>query len=128
MNLNMIKAERSKSSLDWLKWLLAVLITILLGIMNYYFSDKFPALQVVVSLIAFITVVGLISFTDKGKKFWRFTKESRIELRKVVWATRKETIQSTITVMVVVIVMALFLWGIDSILLWGIKFFTGQIK
>ena len=55
-----------------------------------------------------------------------FAKESKIELRKVVWPTSQETIQQTIIVVAVVVLTALFLWGIDSILLWGVRFFTGQ--
>ena len=128
MSLNIVKSEQVKSPLDWLKWLLVLLVVAALGAADYYFADQSATLRVIWSLVAFIVALTLISFTDKGKRFWRFAQAARIELRKVVWPTRKETIQSTITVVVVVVVMALFLWGIDSILLWGVKFFTGQIK
>jgi preprotein translocase subunit SecE len=64
-------------------------------------------------------------FTAPGKAFFAFAGESRDEARKVVWPTRKETIQTTGIVMLFVFVMALFLWIVDSTLLWVIKLVMG---
>lgn len=125
MALN-IKSEQIKSPRDKVVWLFVLLLIAALAVANYYFSDQSAPLRMTWSLLALIVTLGLASFTEKGKRFWIFAKESKIELRKVVWPTRQETIRWTIMIVVVVVVMALFLWGVDSILLWGVRFFTGQ--
>jgi len=125
MTLN-IKTEQAKSPWDRAIWLFVLLLIAALAVANYYFADQSAPLRMTWSLLALILTLGLASFTEKGKRFWIFAKDSKIELRKVVWPTRQETIQSTIIIVVVVVAMALFLWGIDSVLLWGVRFFTGQ--
>jgi preprotein translocase subunit SecE len=61
-----------------------------------------------------------------GKRFFSFAIDARDEAKKVVWPTRKETIQMTGVVMAFVVVMALFLWAVDGILLWLVKLAMGQ--
>ena len=61
----------------------------------------------------------------KLQHLWRFLQETRGELRKVVWPTRRETVQTTLIVIVMALVSSLFLWGVDSMMLWIIKFLTG---
>nr|WP_281271081.1 preprotein translocase subunit SecE [Orbus hercynius] len=62
--------------------------------------------------------------TNKGKSFITFAKESRMEVRKVVWPTRKETIQTTLLIAVITIVVGLCLWGLDTFFFWGISKLT----
>ncbi|MDF7666951.1 preprotein translocase subunit SecE [Orbaceae bacterium ESL0727] len=52
--------------------------------------------------------------TQKGKAFFTFAKESRAELRKVVWPTRKETVQTTLLVAAITVIVGTALWGMDS--------------
>ncbi len=58
----------------------------------------------------------MAALTKKGKNAIDFARESRMEVRKVVWPTRQETIQTTLIVLAVCIVMALALWGVDGIM------------
>jgi preprotein translocase subunit SecE len=60
-----------------------------------------------------------------GKAAWEFRREAIIEVRKVVWPTRKETVQTTMVVLVVVIIMAILLWALDSMLAWAVRYLTG---
>jgi preprotein translocase subunit SecE len=64
--------------------------------------------------------------TQKGRWVVEFFRDSRMELRKVVWPTREEITQTTLVVVVMVIVLALILWGMDGILVWLIGWLTGQ--
>jgi preprotein translocase subunit SecE len=67
-------------------------------------------------LIVFAAIGGgaLVSLQSyQGKEFWQFVQSSRVELRKVVWPNRQETLQVTIVVFVMVIVMGLFFWALD---------------
>ena len=77
-----------------------------------------------------LVVLGLVAAfvalqTVKGKAFWSLLKEARIEIRKVVWPNRTETTQTTLIVVAVVLVMALILWGLDTLLGWIISQFIG---
>ena len=58
--------------------------------------------------------------TTQGKQVFLFAKEAKIELEKVVWPTRQETIQTTSIVMIMVTVTGFILWGIDSGMMWAI--------
>ena len=49
-----------------------------------------------------------------------------VELRKVVWPTRQETIQTTLIVVAMVVVAALILWGLDKVFFWLVAWLTGQ--
>jgi preprotein translocase subunit SecE len=73
-------------------------------------------------------VGGFVVFwtSTPGKEFYAFAQESIAETRKVVWPTRKETLQTTAIVFVFVVVMALFLWIVDASLLWMVKKLMGQ--
>ena len=91
----------------------------------YYFEDQATWVRVIALLVA-IGISGLIALqTAAGKAAWVFRREAIIEVRKVVWPTRKETIQTTMVVLVVVIIMALLLWVLDMFLAWAVRFLTG---
>ena len=62
----------------------------------------------------------------KIQQLWNFLGETRAELRKVVWPTRPETLQTTLVVIVMVLIASLLLWGVDSLVLWVIKSLLGQ--
>ena len=59
--------------------------------------------------------------TEKGRLAWDFVKESRTELRKVVWPTRRETMQTTGIVLAVVTLVAIVLWLFDGAFGWAIR-------
>ena len=65
------------------------------------------------------------STTERGGALWQLLKGSRTEIRKVVWPTRQETTQTTLIVVVFVFIMALILWGIDSVLGWLVGMVIG---
>ena len=62
--------------------------------------------------------------TTTGKQVYQFAQESKIELLKVVWPTRQETIQTTTIVIVMVTLTGFILWGIDSMMMWAIAKIT----
>lgn len=110
---------------DGLKWAL-ILVLIGGGIWaNFHFEEQVAwALRLAGGIVVFLAAFAVFLSTEKGAEFWGFAKESRMELRKVVWPTRPETIQSTVVVAVMVVVMSLLLWGVDSVLMWIVSFFT----
>lgn len=64
--------------------------------------------------------------SEKGREVWRFAKESAVEIRKVVWPTRRETLQTTGAVAVFVAVGSFFLWMVDTFFLWGVRHLMGS--
>ncbi|MHB0918259.1 MAG: preprotein translocase subunit SecE [Thiobacillus sp.] len=111
---------------DKLKLLVAVMLVIS-GVAGFYFLADAPTVVRVLSVIVGVVLAGVVAgMSAPGKQFFRFTLEARDEAKKVVWPTRKETIQMTGVVMAFVVVMALFLWAVDSILMWLVKLAMGQ--
>ena len=69
--------------------------------------------------------IGLFMVTERGRTLWKFIQGSRVEIRKVVWPTRQETLQTALTVMVFALILGLFFWGLDFFLLWITRLLTG---
>lgn len=115
-----------EDKMEGLKWTLIVLLLVGGVWANSHFEEHVAwALRFTVGIILLLGLFALFLATEKGKAFWSFAKESRIELRKVVWPTRQETIQSTVVVAVMVLLMSLVLWAVDSLLMVAVGFFTG---
>lgn len=111
---------------DWLKWMAAFLLLISGLIANYYYNSQPWALRLLGWLFLLGIIATIVLQTYQGKQAVIFARESRIELRKVFWPTRQETMQTTLFVAIMVVVLALFLWGIDGMLMWLIGWLTGQ--
>jgi preprotein translocase subunit SecE len=92
----------------------------------YWFSEQSMLVRVVGVLAAAGIAVTIALQTASGRNLWAFSQDVRSEVRKVVWPTRTETIQTTLVVLMMVIVMAIILWAFDALLLWGVKSLTGQ--
>jgi preprotein translocase subunit SecE len=112
--------------LDKIKLLIAVLLVVA-GVAGFYLLPDLPALvRVLMVLGGLVAAAAVAFFTVPGKAFFVFAGESRDEARKVVWPTRKETMQTTGVVLAFVFVMAVFLWIVDSSLLWIVRLALGQ--
>ena len=119
------KVETQASKLDGLKWLVVVALVAAGVVGNSMFANE-SLLYRVLALVALAIVAGLIALqTAKGKAFFQLFKEAKNEIRKVVWPTRQETLQTTGIVVVAVLIIGLLLWGLDSLLGWIISGFIG---
>ena len=115
----------NSNSLDWLLWL--VVIGLLGGGVygNWYYGDESLLLRVV-ALLAIAVVAALIAVrTERGSNTWTLIKESRSEVRRVVWPSNQETSQTTLVVLVLVLIFALILWGLDTLLGWVVSSVIG---
>ncbi|MCZ2722526.1 preprotein translocase subunit SecE [Marinomonas sp. 15G1-11] len=114
-------AEAPESRGDVFKWFF-VLLLVTVGIVgNNYFSAE-SLLYRLIAILALAGVAGFVALsTVKGKAFSVMAREAKTEIRRVVWPTRQETIQTTLIVLAVVIFMSLVLWGIDSFLGWVVS-------
>ncbi|MEE3279006.1 MAG: preprotein translocase subunit SecE [Pseudomonadota bacterium] len=93
---------------------------------NWYYSDEINVLIRALALVVVAVFAGFIGIqTEKGKSLWTTAREARSEIRRVVWPTRQETIQTTAIVILLMIVFSLILWGLDSFLSWLVKSIIG---
>jgi preprotein translocase subunit SecE len=111
---------------DKAKLTIAILIAIA-GVVGYYvLANEATWLRWLAVVGSLVLAAVVVAFSRYGTEFRRFVELSRIELRKVVWPTRQETLQTTVVVFVFVAVAGLFFWALDWILAMATKFLTGQ--
>ena len=107
---------------------IAVAVALLVaGITAFYYWSESLMIVRVASVIAG-AVAGVVVFwtSAPGKEFFAYAQESIEETKRVVWPTRKETLQTTMVVFGFVVVMAIFLWGVDAVLLWAVRSLMGR--
>jgi preprotein translocase subunit SecE len=120
-----VKPESQSSIANTLKLILSS-IFVIAGLAGFYmFEEKSVLLGVILLLAAIAVAVGIALYTDQGRRVWGFIKEAQIEVKKVVWPTRDETVKTTLAVVAVVVVVAVFLWLLDMFLGWSLQAFTG---
>ncbi|NNJ95773.1 MAG: preprotein translocase subunit SecE [Gammaproteobacteria bacterium] len=121
------KTETEVSNkLDTFKLVIAIAV-LLVGIGGFYYYADASLLYRVLGLVALaIVAVGIALTTGTGRAIVSFGHEARAEVRKVVWPTRQETVQTTLMVVVAVIILGIFLWLIDMMLLKAVQMLTGQ--
>jgi preprotein translocase subunit SecE len=115
------KAEQTTSGFDTLK-LMATLAILIAGVVGfYYFEDESQLLRVLGMLAIAAFALFIASTTDVGRRSQAFVKDARVEVRKVVWPTRQETLQTTLAVLIMVVIVAIMLWLIDLALGTGVN-------
>lgn len=118
--------ETQSSPLDVVLLLLSLALLVG-GIVAFYYFEAYPDWQRWASVLVAAGLAVVIALQSQmGKSAAAFVRGSQIELRKVVWPTKPETTQTTIAILIVVLLLGLALWGLDSALLLGTKFLTGQ--
>ena len=89
-------------------------------ILFYYFSD-IRLFYRVLGMISVLILSGYIGYqSDFGKLVYSYLTDSKLELKKVTWPTKQETTQTTLGVIVVVIIVGILLWLFDMLLSWAI--------
>lgn len=118
------KGVKSKG-LNTALWIVAIVLLAVAAVGNAYFASHFSAaIRVVLMVLLVVGAVGIAALTNQGHKAIGFAKESRTELRKIIWPTRPEATQTTLIVLAMCVVVSLVLWGIDSLIVALITFLT----
>ena len=95
--------------------LLIALLFVVSGIAGFYYLHESAAVLQVLSVLAGLLLGGLVAWSSgPGRRFFAFGGDSVAESKRVVWPTRKETVQTTGVVILFAITMALFLWAVDA--------------
>jgi preprotein translocase subunit SecE len=125
-NVRTINQNEAVSRFDALKWTVVSLILIGGIVANTHFDQVAWAIRAAAGIVLIVLAVLLAAQTEKGQLVWTFMKGARVEMRKVVWPTRQETIQTTLVVVAMVVVAALILWGLDTLFFSLVGWLTGQ--
>jgi preprotein translocase subunit SecE len=101
--------------------LAAAVLVLAAGIYGFYaLGDSSKALRVVGLVVALLASIGIAAMTAQGRMARGYLIESQFELRKVVWPTRQEATQTTLVILLVVLIISVILWLIDMLLGWAI--------
>ena len=119
------KAEVQTNTADTIK-LVGAGALVLLGLVAFYY---FEGQSLLLRVVGLLVIAGLASFivyqTDLGKRIVGFFRDARTEVRKVVWPSRAETTQTTVTVFIIVVIVGIFLWLFDMLLAYLFRAVTG---
>jgi preprotein translocase subunit SecE len=120
------QVQENATALDALK-LAAGVVILAAGIAGFYLLSDLPIWLRWIMVLASLIAGALVSLQSyQGKTFWQFVQSSRVELRKVVWPSTQETWQVTLVVFVMIVVLGLFFWGVDTLLGFLTKWLTGR--
>ncbi|QCU89396.1 preprotein translocase subunit SecE [Thiomicrorhabdus sediminis] len=121
-----IENQESSSSLDTVKILLSLAVLIGSVVGYYVFQEMHPVVRVLGVVAGAAISMFILYQTSVGKSWFQYLTLAKREVRQVVWPTRPETVQMTLIVFVVVILIGIFLWLVDMFFLWAVKLLTGQ--
>lgn len=125
MSVNVESQNRNKGK-NIALWGLVFILLAATVVGNSVFAEKSLLIRVVAVVIAFAAAAVTALQTLQGKALLAFSRESIKEVRKVVWPTRQETIQTTLIIFAFTVVMGLFLFLIDGALIWLVELITGM--
>ena len=106
--------------MDKLKLAGAALVVIAGIAVFYVFDDVSVLLRAGIFILGLIAGAGVAFTSTPGRNAWQFAVGTKAEIRRVVWPTRRETIQGTMVVIVLVILIGLYLWLLDVLSLWAV--------
>jgi len=119
------KIEVQESRSDTVK-IGAAVVVLVAGIYGFYhFADESLLYRVLGLLAVGVMALAIAYQSAVGRRAWSFVQDSRTEVRKVVWPTRNETVQTTLIVILLVVLVCVILWALDSFLGWGFRVLTG---
>lgn len=111
--------------LNFAKWSLSIGLLFSAIVMHYQFEQAMFSQRLIGWLMMALVILALLATTVEGKLFLAFARQSQIELKKVFWPTKQETSSTTLIVLVMVLVMGIILWLIDTLFLWIVGLLTG---
>lgn len=118
------KEKNTASTLDRVLWVLVFGIVVFGIWANGFYRDDIAIVFRALGLIALALIAGYILFqTERGRNLWILIRDARSEIRRVIWPTRPETLQTTMIVLIMILIFALILWALDS----GLSFLTSLI-
>lgn len=120
------KVEATGSKADTAKLSVALVLVVAGAVAFNYYGDESLLIRVLAMLAVVGVALAIALQTVQGRRTLGFVKDARTEVRKVVWPSRRETVQTSLIVLIMVVIVGILLWVMDSFLLWAVKLLTGQ--
>lgn len=120
----MAKGSASKT-VDNLKWIIALGVFASAVIGNSYLIEVAFLYRILGVVFLFLVGLGILAITEFGSGAIKLMRESRTEIRRVVWPTRLETTQTFLVVFTSIVVLCLFFWALESLLTFLTKLVLG---
>jgi preprotein translocase subunit SecE len=119
-------AAEKTSARDNVMWALGLLV-LLAGVFGFfrYSGEVMTLIRVIGLLVATGLAIAIVAKTDRGRDMFSFLREVDVERRKVVWPTRQETLQTTLMVLVITVIVAILLFIMDTIFGWVVRQLIG---
>ncbi len=105
---------------DKLKLTAAALVIVAALALFYTLGEGSPLIRALIVVAGVIIAAGIALTSEPGRAAWQFALATRTEVRKVIWPTRRETAQSTMIVILMVLVVGIYLWLLDALSFWAI--------
>lgn len=121
-----MKLANSDDVFNKIKWLAVVLLLAGGVIANYHYSQIAWSLRLLAWIIGLPIIAFIVAHTKQGKFTLEFINGARVELRKITWPARQETVQTTFIIAAMVVILSIILWGVDGVLMWLVGWLTGQ--
>jgi preprotein translocase subunit SecE len=121
-----VQTPAGASAKDTALMTLSILMLFVGIVAFYWFDEQALPIRVAMVIVGLAAAAGLMWFSWYGREFWQFALAARVELRKVVWPERDETVKTTYVVFGFAILMGLFFWVLDWGLTWLTRWLSGQ--
>ncbi len=121
-----VQTPAGASAKDTVLMLLSILVLMAGIVAFYWFDEQSLPIRVAMVIVGLAAALGMAWFSWYGREFWQFALAARIELRKVVWPEREETIKTTYVVFGFAVLMGLFFWLLDMCLTYLTRLLGGQ--
>ena len=108
-----------------IRWFVFYLLVVSLLVANYLYVELETLYRVLAASLVVLVAVLIVWSTDRGIYLRKLFKDAQIEMKKVVWPTRPELLQTSMVVFVAVIIVAVLLWSLDSFFSWLISLLIG---
>ncbi|CAL4041899.1 Protein translocase subunit SecE [Buchnera aphidicola (Tetraneura ulmi)] len=120
------KNQKNLNKIEKKKWIIIIITTFLLVLEKIYFLKTNTLKQTLLTFLLTSIILFYYSKTKNGKKIITIIKESKIEIKKIIWPTTKETLYITLTISIVTTLISLILWTIDKFFFHMISFITNS--
>ena len=112
--------SKDNNSASKLNTIIAIIIFIA-SIIIFYFDPlglQVTLYKVLILLTGVVVAISVFLLSEDSSKFKNFVSQTKIELRKVVWPSKDETVKTTIMIIIAVIIVSIFLWLVDTFFTW----------
>ncbi|QJC34206.1 preprotein translocase subunit SecE [Enterobacteriaceae endosymbiont of Donacia cinerea] len=125
MNIIEFKKNVNKYVTDTIKWFISIILLITILVLNYNYQNINLSIRLVWVFSILTLIIFIISFTNTGKKLFSFIYYARIEARKVIWPSYKNTWNTSLVIILIITIISIIFFILDNFLIYLISFLTG---